>query len=391
VLFTLALLTFCEGFTNIGIVDFRREFAFDKEFRLQIIPRLVGIVVAVGSAWIWQSYWALIAGLVTGRLLRVVASYVMHPYRPRLGLRAWRSLLGYSSWTWVITMVALLRDRVDSFVIGRTLNETYVGVYSIGSEVALLPSTELVFPLCRVAFSGFAEARRTEASVGQIYLRLVGAVSLLTIPAAIGVALVAEPLVRLAFGERWLAAIPVVRVLGLAGAFAAPGLMAETLLGVYGQLYRTFGARVVGLAIRLGLLLALTPLLGLLGAAIAAAIGMAVESVVLTLTALRHAGQHVRDLLICIWRPVLASAAMAAVLLASRLLTGTPSAHPGLVLPSALGALVYGAVLLGLWKACGHLDGAERDMLTLLARAAVRLRAVARPFRRWRSSLRKPL
>ena len=37
------------GFENVGIVDFRRDFAFDREFRLLIVPRMLGIVSAIGS------------------------------------------------------------------------------------------------------------------------------------------------------------------------------------------------------------------------------------------------------------------------------------------------------------------------------------------------------
>lgn len=385
VTFALALATFFDGFTNIGIIDFRRDFAFEKEFKLQVMPRLVSVVVAIGSAWVWQSYWALIAGIITNRLLRVAASYMMHPYRPRLGLRTWRSLFHYSRWAWVISMVMLIRDRMDSFVIGRMLTPSFVGIYSIGAEVAALPTTELVAPLCRAAFSGFAEARRSELSVGEIYLRVVGAISLITIPAGVGIALIAEPLVHLAFGPRWLEAIPVVRLLGLAGSVAAIGLIAATMLGVYAKLYQAFRAVVIGLGVRIGLVLLLTWRFGLAGAAMGAAISMAIENVVMTMTGLRHAGLRMRDLAACLWRPLLASAVMAAGLIAE-LQAGLASAYAALFLLCASGALIYSVVLLALWSVSGRLDGPERDFLTLVTRATSRatgrLAGAGRTFRR---------
>lgn len=381
VLFALAFAVLADAATNIGIVDFRRNFAFDKEFKLRVVPRLVGIVVANGAAWIWHSYWALIASILIGRLLSVAASYAMHPFRPRPTLRAWRALIGYSSWTWTISLLALFRDRVDSFAVGRILGPASVGIYAVGAEIAALPTTELIEPLCRAAFSGFAEGRRTGASAGQTYLRVVGAATLLTMPAGIGIALVADPLVRVAFGANWLAAVPVVRILGGAGIVAVFGYIGMILLSAHGRLKLVFRAGVTGLCIRLGLLIAIAPRFGLSGIAAASALGMAVEQGVLTWTALRDGGLRSGDLMNHIWRPALAGAAMAGVLLKSGLLMERGAAEPAaigpdLLLPALVGAGIYVAALIALWGLCGRPAGAEQDLMALIARAA-------QPARRW--------
>ena len=64
ILIALAAGTLIEGFTNIGIVDFRRDFTFRKEFQLWLLPRLIGIVLTLASAFIWRSYWALVVGIL---------------------------------------------------------------------------------------------------------------------------------------------------------------------------------------------------------------------------------------------------------------------------------------------------------------------------------------
>jgi hypothetical protein len=70
-----------------------------------------------------------------------------------------------------------------------------------------------------------------------------------------------------------------------------------------------------------------------------------------------------------VWRPVLAAAAMAAVLAASGL--GWTN-DPGIIqLAEAIvsGAATYTTVLLGSWLLAGRPAGAETDVLTLLRRA----------------------
>src|SRR6185436_14390728 len=144
---------------------------------------IVGIAVAV----IWQSYWALVAGILTGKILQNFASYAMHPYRPRLSLVAWRDIVGFSIWTWFISMARMIRGRGVVMIIGGMLNTTKVGVFTVGSEIATLPETELIGPLGRACFAGFSAARRAGLSVADTYLRIVASTLLIGMPASIGI------------------------------------------------------------------------------------------------------------------------------------------------------------------------------------------------------------
>ena len=169
ILWALAAGTVVSGAGSIGVVDFRRDINFAREFVLQILPRVLSILVTIGAALAFRSYWALVAGLLAGRLARTGFSYRMHPWRPRLDLSAWRYLIGFSAWAWAISMTELVRDRMNAFVLGRVLDAAAVGIYAVGEEVAELPTTELVFPLCRSAFSGFAAARAAGQDVAETF------------------------------------------------------------------------------------------------------------------------------------------------------------------------------------------------------------------------------
>src|SRR6185437_13265169 len=110
-------------------------------------------------AYTWVSFWALVVGICTTRGLRLVLSYTMHPHRPRLTIRAWRRLIGFSTWAWILSVTLLIRDRIDSFVIGRVLGATQVGAYTVGVEIGFAPSAELVLPLTRALYSSFSSVR----------------------------------------------------------------------------------------------------------------------------------------------------------------------------------------------------------------------------------------
>jgi lipopolysaccharide exporter len=385
VLLALAVATAGTAFTNIGTVDFRRQLAFDKEFRLLVLPRIAGILVTIALALVCRSYWALVGGILTGRLSVVALSYAMHPYRPRFTLRAWRDLAGFSFWSWAISIAVLVRDRSDTFVIGRVLGAAHVGLYEVGMEIATLPSTELVEPLTRACFPGFAAARHSGVSTVETYLRVISSVALLALPAGVGISLVAEPVVKLALGNRWLDAIPLIQILGLAGSLTVFGYISATLFSAHALLKTLFSVSISVMLLRLLLLAVLVVKLGLVGAAIAASLSMAVEHAVYIVLTMRRFGLRPAALLRHVWRSIFATAVMAGALVAAGLGWAPQPAGTApleeLLLAVGLGVLVYASALGATWLAAGRPAGAETDLLSFAALLARRAAGSLRHFR----------
>jgi len=369
VLLVVALLPLLDGLSNIGAVDFRRNMTFHKEFALMVLPKLCGILAAIAAAFLLKSYAAMLCGMIVNRSMRMAMTYVMHPFRPRFGLRAWRTLVGYSVWTWLLSLVALLRDRSDSLILGRIGGASVLGFYSLGAEIAALPMTELIEPLGRSAFSGFAAGRHAGAALGDTFLRLIGFCALPALPIGMGLSLVAAPLARLALGPGWESAVPVLQVLGVAGTMLVFGHLSQHLLSAYAQLKPLVGITLGGAALRVALLLALVPAYGATGAAIAAALAIVAEQGTILATAMRRFGIGPGALAEQIWRPALATAAMVAVLWGTGLGWVPTTAGNGLgPLASGIGvgAIVFASALLSLWLAAGRPAGAEADVLAAI-------------------------
>ena len=215
VIYVLAAAWAMSAFQNVGIVEFRRNLAFDMEFKIQIIPRVLALAVTIPAAFIWHSHWALIGGIVATRVITVILSYIMHPYRPRLGVAGMKYIFGFSFWEWLIGMLNLVGGRADTIIIGRLLGAGAVGVYGVGGEIAALPSSEIVAPLCRVLFSGFVADRREGNDGSETMLRVLSLLALVTFPLSVGLSLVAYPVIKLGFGGAWVGAVPLVQVLGI--------------------------------------------------------------------------------------------------------------------------------------------------------------------------------
>jgi O-antigen/teichoic acid export membrane protein len=367
------------AFENIGIVDFRRTFDFGKEFVLFLVPRIIGIVANIVTALALRSYWALVVGIFVTRVCRMAFSYVMHPYRPRLSLAAWRHLFGFSFWLWANSLVALVRERSDTLVLGRMLETDRVGLFSIGSEIALLPTTEILEPASRTLYPGFAATAHAGDDMGEAYLRALGAVLLLVLPAGFGISLLADPLVKLALGWNWLDAIPIVQIIALTGMFHVIIQTGGNVFGVRGETRLLFRMSLLSALIRVPLLVLLVSAREITGAAYAVFLVLASEAALYAVMTARRLGIGVADYVHHIWRAVLASLVMAAAL--SALDLGWTAVRGEvwemavhMLATAVLGALIYGATVLAFWHAAGRPPGAESFLLRTAGAAFSRLR-----------------
>ena len=366
------------AFENVGTVDFRRSMNFRREFVFLGLKRLLSFAVTIALAVAFRSYWALVAGMVTSRVAGVSLSFALHPYRPRFSLAASRELFSFSGWMVVNNILSALLTRIPHFFVGRIQGPQALGAYTIGAELAYIPSTELIAPINRAVFSGYARLNEDRDAFRRTFVDVMGAVFLLALPASVGIALVAEPMVRVLLGDNWTEAVPVIRILAFVGAVmsvTSNNVSAYFALGRTGLPPLIMATRIV---ILVPLLFVLTRPFGLAGAAFAELIATGASLAVSIPMLLSTLKLGLRDYLAALWRPAIASAAMSAVVhfLLGYLRGNSTLVDAAVQLASgiAAGALAYTACILLLWAAAGRPEGAESQILRRILAVIAKLR-----------------
>ena len=257
------------GFQNVGVVAFRRDLEFNKEFRFLLAKRLITFPLTIALAFFLQNYWALVVGMTSGRIIDVWLSYRLHPYRPKFSLAAGKELLGFSKWLLVLNLLQFLRDRSSDFVIGRLGGADSLGLFSVSYELANMPGTELVAPINRAVYPAYARLAADPDAMRREYLSVMGMICLVAIPAVAGMAATANIVVPLLLGPKWLSAIPILQILAFSGISLVMQSNAYSLFLALGRgdiFARINGAYVLLLIVAL---LLLVPSYGVIGGAYA--------------------------------------------------------------------------------------------------------------------------
>jgi lipopolysaccharide exporter len=375
----LAFATLLGGLQNIGTADFRRELKFNYDFQLRILPQLLSVVASVAVAAIFRSYWALVVGTLVDRFAANLMTYWIHPHRPRFTLSEWRDLTGFSLWSWIIGLIVLVRDRIGNFVIGRMFGMQTLGLFSITIDLAVLPLAEVVFPLSTVLFSAFSRAAHNPPETASLYLRFFGLAVLVMIPAGLGISILADPIVRLVLGEKWIEAIPLLQIAALAPPLVTLGFITRSLFEAHGLMRVTAKITFLSTTLRIVLTIVLVYELGMIGAVIAALSDSVVEQACLLVMTRRRFGISLASVARQVWRPLAGGAVMSVVLITVGPRFGWTPHEPYVFAAELLAAVLVGAstfigTVVTVWWLSGRPDGAETDLISASRKSVLALR-----------------
>jgi len=330
----------------------------------------------VPLAIILDSYWALVIGQTVSRIAGTALSYWVHPYRPRVGLSAWRDLFHFSKWMLAIAFVSYLKERSSDWIIGRAAGPAALGAFNVSYEVASLPSTELMAPINRAVFPAYAQlAKESREALRREYLSVIAMIVLIAAPAILGIAATASLLVPVMLGPNWSQAVPVLMLLGFFGFTNAIQGNAQAAYLALGRADIPAKLLALHVAVQLCAVIPLTYEYGVVGAAAAYLITGAVMIPLSLGVVLRMLQISIGAFAAKVWRPTAAATVMYFAVHEYVRYSADAAHLPEvlqLLVAVSLGAVCYLSIVWLLWVACGRPPGAEQAALERAAGIASR-------------------
>jgi O-antigen/teichoic acid export membrane protein len=186
-----------------------------REMGGAVIGGIVGVTLAVAGF----GAWALVVQVLAAEAVALVLVWRFSPWRPRAvystdSLRRLGSFAGKTSGARILGYVNL---NADNFLIAKFLGAVPLGVYTVAYNVMFAPLSRLALPIQQVLFPAFARMADDPPRVGAAWLRGNRLVAAVSVPAFVGLIVVAPDFVPAVLGDRWHKAIPVLQLLCIAG------------------------------------------------------------------------------------------------------------------------------------------------------------------------------
>ncbi len=170
----------------------------------------------IGFALLGYRYWALVLG---GIVANVAAALVLNLYQPHGYAWPRRRDLGpamrFSNDVLIGRIAWYFYSNADFATAGRMLGKGLLGAYTFAWTIASMPVEKVTSLVTRVTPAVFARLQDDLPALRRMVCNVTEGLALLTLPASLGIAVVADDLVQVALGPGWEAAIAPLRLLAL--------------------------------------------------------------------------------------------------------------------------------------------------------------------------------
>jgi O-antigen/teichoic acid export membrane protein len=263
-----------DGISNIGIIYFRKELEFHKQFLYRASGSLANFVVAITAALILKNVWALVLGLIADNVVRFIVSYTIHSYRPRFSCNAekLRELFGFGKWIFGASILFFLITQGDDIFVGKLLGVTALGFYQLAYRISNMPVIEIAYVMAQVMFPAYSKIQDELPRLREAFLKTLQLTSFLSFPTAGLIFVLAQDFTKIFLGEKWMLMVPTMQMLCMYGLTKSFGATAEPLFRGVGKPKIITKLSFLQLIILILIIYPLTKGLGILGTAISVVI-----------------------------------------------------------------------------------------------------------------------
>ena len=188
-----------------------------------------GIVLAAAG----YGAWAIVGQQVIAAVVTTALLWTLSGWTPSFtfSLASLRSMAGFSANVFATRLLFYVNRNADNLLIGRVFGSAALGPYALAYNLMLVPSSRLTWPVTEVLFPAFSEIQNDARRVARAWFRVTRVIGAVTVPAMLGLIIVAPEFVVVVLGDRWAAAIPLVRLLAWVGLLQSlQGLNSSILL-----------------------------------------------------------------------------------------------------------------------------------------------------------------
>ena len=203
------------GFRNIGTVFFQKDLQLRRQFFFELSGTATDFLISVGLAFLLENVWALVYGGLAGNVVRLLFSYILHDYRPRIecNRQSFHTLFSFGRWILLSGMVYAALTQIDVFVVGRVLGPLALGYYQMSLMIAYLPSTELSSIVTQVMFPAYSMLQDDKEKLQRAYLGILQLTAFIVAPLYGFILLAAPEIVTLILGAKWRPIAPILQIL----------------------------------------------------------------------------------------------------------------------------------------------------------------------------------
>ncbi|MEZ5329500.1 MAG: lipopolysaccharide biosynthesis protein [Verrucomicrobiales bacterium] len=238
----------------------RREMRFVALGTSNIGAICAGAVCSISLAISGFGYWALVWGMVVTEAARCLQLWIWSAWIPGrferdIGIG---SMVAFGGQMTLGSLMSQFARSLDNLLIGWRYGDVSLGHYSRSQTIMIVPVSQFLAPLTGVMEPLLSRLQDDRERYRKAFMNAYWGVGVAIAPVFLICAILAEQMVMILFGEKWLDASPIFAWLSIVGAFMPLGYAVNWLFATQGRgkemlTMMTFNSIVIVIAFLAGL------------------------------------------------------------------------------------------------------------------------------------------
>jgi teichuronic acid exporter len=210
----LSITLFFGAFNSIQNAVVARNMQFKKLFFSSTGAILVSGTVGIYMAYAGFGVWALVGQQISSQLLVTLILWFTVKWRPQLIFTIGRvkSLFSFGWKLLVSGLIDTIYRDLRSLIIGKMYNPALLGFYNRGQQFPLLIISNINGSIQSVMLPVLSSQQDNRRRVKDMMRRAIVTSSFVIFPMMVGLAVTAEPLVKILLTDKWLPCVPFLQI-----------------------------------------------------------------------------------------------------------------------------------------------------------------------------------
>ncbi|MFV0396576.1 MAG: lipopolysaccharide biosynthesis protein [Bacteroidales bacterium] len=249
---------------SLGIIQ-QTRLTIELNFKSQAIAAFVSVVISgvVGVILAYKGFgvWALVYHTLFNNLLRVILLWIFAYWRPSLvfSFESFSTMFSFGSKILFSSVLHTIYTNLYTLVIGKKFAETELGYFNRASTLAQFPSSNLTNVIVKAIYPIQCKIQDDDQELKRTFLVYMRMSCYVIFPLMIGLAVLAEPMIRVVLTDKWLPAVPLFQILCIAYMWDPVMKLNHNILNVKGRSDYFFHAEIIKKTLAVIILVATIP------------------------------------------------------------------------------------------------------------------------------------
>ncbi|MCK4493953.1 MAG: lipopolysaccharide biosynthesis protein [Methylococcales bacterium] len=210
----LGLAFLIGAYTFVPFALEQRELNYQKLSVINLVSLLISAGVAIFFVYRGAGVWTLVFQNLAIRVVTLIGTFFWIEWKPKLQFSParFKELFGFGMHVTANNLIRFFSENIDYLLVGKLLGSEALGIYTMAFRLSRYPIEKIGPILGRMLVPAFAIIQNQPDRVQQNVLRLSAIVALITVPFSVFLFFTTEPLVTLIVGEKWLGAVPLIKI-----------------------------------------------------------------------------------------------------------------------------------------------------------------------------------